>query len=220
MISVKYETKSLNKALKNTLGYSRGFLKGVDMERPTFMNFLGGFVEEALKKYIDARARSNPYALHHVYEPGKVGNSGSRLFKFDTIVTQKYIRFQGSFLPSTGQPLSGGDPFVDKANIMENGISITIAPKNSDVLAFEVDGETVFTRNAIVIEHPGGDAVAGSFGEVVDQFFSQYMTNALLKPLIKDLETADEFVSSFGGDANAGVKAGRKYLQVSGLDIE
>lgn len=185
------------------------------------MRFLAGYTREALYKYIDSRARANPNALHHVYEPNQVGNSGARLYKFEIIPALTKITFIGEFLPSSVPSENSREAFVNKASIMENGIAITITPKNSDVLVFENDGELVFTRNAITIDHPGGDAVAGSFGEVVDQFFTQYLTNALLKPLFKDLSTADEFVKSFStGTRAAGVRAGRKYLQVSGVDFE
>jgi hypothetical protein len=123
-------------------------------------------------------------------------------------------------LPSKKTPSNGGEPFTDKANVMENQISFTISPKNSNVLMFEDEGETVFTTNSIFIEHPGGDAVAGSFGRTVDEFFSNYLTNALLKPLISDLQKANEFTKDFVAGSksgrSAGIKAGRKYLQVFG----
>lgn len=221
LISVKVDSKNLVAKLDRSIDYSQGFLEGVQMEKITFMRFLAGFVREALYKYIDSRARVNPDALHHVYEPNQVGSEGGRLYKFNVIPTINRIMFTGEFLPSKVPPENSSDPFVNKATVMENGISITITPRNSDVLVFEDDGELVFTRNAIIIEHPGGDAVAGSFGRVVDEFFNQYMTNALLRPLFNDLKTADEFVKGFSsGTRAAGVRAGRKYLDVTGVDFE
>jgi hypothetical protein len=207
MIAVKMDTRDLSKILNNTAKYGQGFLEGLQMERLEFNRFLGGLAAEALGKYIDARARGDHAALHHVYEPGV-----------------NIISLNGSFKQSTGTPLTGGDPFYDKARVMENGISITIAPRNSDVLAFEDDGELVFTRESITIEHPGGDFVAGSFGRTVDEFFQSYFTNSILAPLMKDLSTADEFATNFAsgtkGGRPVGVRAGRKYLSVSGMGIK
>jgi len=221
LISVRINSTGFSKKIEDSIDYSRGFLQGVNMEKITFMRFLAGYTREALYKYIDSRSRANPNALHHVYEPNQVGNSEARLYKFEIIPTLTKITFIGEFLPSSVPSENSREAFVNKASIMENGIAITITPKNSDVLVFENDGELVFTRNAITIDHPGGDAVAGSFGEVVDQFFTQYLTNALLRPLFKDLSTADEFVKSFStGTRAAGVRAGRKYLEVSGVDFE
>jgi hypothetical protein len=216
LMLVKFDSSDIDRRLKNSVDYSYGFLDGVEMDKVNFMRFLGGFVAEGLNKYIDSKARMHPNSLHHVYEPNMVGNDGGRLFKFNVVATKNKINFIGSFLPSKGISDTSKEPFVDKANIMENGIAITITPRNSDVLVFEDEGETVFVNTAIVIEHPGGDEVAGAFGEAVNDFFEQYLTNALLSPLIKDLSTADEFLSGFSsGGRGAGVKAGRQYLSVS-----
>ena len=103
---------------------------------------------------------------------------------------------------------------------MENSIQVVIKPKNNDVLVFEDNGETVFTTSAIYIDHPGGDEVAGSFGETVNVFFNSYFTNALLRPLMNKLSTANEFVEYFPSGSrigrNVGVRAGKKYLSVLG----
>ena len=104
---------------------------------------------------------------------------------------------------------------------MENDIQVVIEPKNSDVLVFENNGETVFTTNAIYIDHPGGNEVAGSFGETVSNFFDNYFTNGLLKPLINKLSTASEFTASFSSGArsgsNVGIRAGKEYLNLKGI---
>jgi len=219
LISVRFDDKELVRKLNNSVDYSYGFVEGINMKKFMFMRFLGGYAAEALGKYIDSMARMNPGKLHHVYESNEVGKESARLFEFTVVATAERISFIGSFLPSSKPSEKSKEPLVNKANIMENGIAITISPKKSDFLVFESDdGETVFTRNAIVIEHPGGDEVAGSFGDTVDAFFSQYFTNALLRPLLKDLERADEFVFGFGrGSRSSGVQAGRKYMSTSAL---
>lgn len=225
MLSVKYSTLDFDRKMRNMINYSNGFLNGVQLGKTKFNAILAEYTIKALYKFIDAKARMNPESLHHVYEWGQVGNSGSRLFSFKALPTQRSITIVGEFLPSSSTSPTSNTPFVDKAEVMENAIEVVIEPKNSDVLVFEDEGQTVFTSNAIYIAHPGGDAVAGSFGRVVDEFFIQYFTNAFLKPLIRDLETADEFVEYFaqgvnGGGRSLGIRAGQKYMTPSGVTIE
>ena len=221
MLSVKIDSMQLNKTLNNVVGYSDGFLKGIDMKKIEFNKEVANFTSAALGKYIDAQARMNPLRLHHVYEWGKSGNQASRLFEFDTMVSGRTIHFTGKFLPSKSVSDTSNEPFIDKANIMENSIQVVIEPKNSDVLVFESNGETVFTTNAIYIDHPGGDEVAGSFGETVNDFFENYFTHGLLKPLIDKLSTAREFTASFSSGAksgsNVGINAGKQYLNIQGV---
>jgi hypothetical protein len=223
MLNIKVMTSDVTKMLNNAAAYTSGFLEGIEMEKLEFNRLLGGFAAEALGKYIDAKARSNPYSLHHVYEWGSTGNEGARLFKFSVIATAYSIKITGDFLPSSSIGPTATEPFVDKANIMEEGISIEIKPKNSPVLVFEYNGDMVFTANSIFIDHPGGDAVAGSFGEAVAEFFDVYFSNALLGPLLNQLATATEYTSNFAagtkGGRPVGVKAGRQYMKLSGLEF-
>jgi len=220
MISAKINAMHFNKILKNTVKYSEGFMNGINLKRMEFNYQLANFTSIALGKYIDSQARMNPLRLHHVYEWGKAGNQSSRLFDFDPVVSANSISFTGKFLPSKSVSTTSDQPFVDKANIMENSIQVVIKPKNNDVLVFEDNGETVFTTSAIYIDHPGGDEVAGSFGETVNVFFNSYFTNALLRPLMNKLSTANEFVEYFPSGSrigrNVGVRAGKEYLSVLG----
>lgn len=220
LLIAKFDNRELNRMLNNTVSYSYSFLDGVQMERQTFNRFLGGMAVEALGKYIDVKARAYPSKLHHVYEPGNVGNQSMRLFNFTIDASPTQIKIGGSFLPSKKAPMNDGEPFSQKASIMENGIGILISPVNSDVLAFEDEGEMVFTANSIFIEHPGGDEVAGSFGETINDFFESYFTVAVLRPLIKDLSSAEEFVNNFVAGTKsprvAGVKAGKEYMAIKG----
>lgn len=224
MLKMKIDSKEVDSVLKNAVEYSYGFLDGIEYNRVAYMRFLGGFVVEALGKYIDTKARINPASLHHVYEPGQVGNEDARLFKMTADAGKSTIRISGVFTPSSGTPNSGGDPFINRAEIMENGIEIVIAPKNADVLAFEVDGEQVFSASAIYIANPGGDAVAGSFGRNVESFFNNYLTNAILKPALAKLNNPKEFAQFFSqgtkGGRSVGVAAGRKYFRDMGMTID
>ena len=199
-------------------------MDGIEINQILFNERLAEFTVEALNKYIDSRARVNPEALHHVYEWNQSGKESARLFQITPKVSKRVLTFTGKFLPSRTASNESAEPFVDKANIMENAISITIEPKNSDVLAFTVDGETVFSTTAIHIANPGGDEVAGSFGRTVEQFFSDYFTNALLKPFLKQLQTPSEYYKSFSVGAkvgnSVGIKAGRDYINSARMTIE
>lgn len=222
MLRVKFDTKQINKILNNTVSYSYGFLQGIDMTQITFNELLGEYTVDALNKYIDSQAKADPDAFHHIYEWNAVGNETERLFVIKPKASKNVINFTGFFLQSKTLNENSNTPFSDKAEIMENQISITVAPKNSDFLVFEDQGELVFTSSAVHIEHPGGDAVAGSFGKVVDEFFLSYFTNSLIAPLLEDLSRADEFTNFFpqgakSGGKMTGIKAGKKYLNIKSL---
>jgi hypothetical protein len=212
----KFDSKEINKVLGNTISYSYGFLKGIDIDQIFFNQRLGEFTADAFGKYIDSRSRVNPQAFHHIYEWNCVGQESSRLFELNVKATKRTIHFIGKFLPSKSISSGSEDPFTNKATIMENSIEITIEPKNSEVLAFEYEGETVFSMGPILIANPGGDEVAGSFGRAAEDFFSDYFTNALLKPFMKQLETPREFKQSFSAGAkagsSAGISAGKRYI--------
>jgi hypothetical protein len=168
----------------------------------------------------------NPSSLHHVYEWDQVGNPSARLFDIETSATQTSIIFYGKFLPSKSVSSTSSEPFIRKAEIMENSIMIEISPRSSNVLAFEADGETVFSTDSIYISNPGGDEVAGSFGRVIEDFFENHYTNLVLMQsgIFKKLSTMLEYSKGFdagirGGGFSAGQSAGRKYLTVRGAEI-
>jgi len=224
VLYAKFDSKQVNEILGNAVSYSYGFLEGVEMNQIEFNRKLGEFTVDVFGKYMDSRARVNPQAFHHIYEWNQVGNEGARLFELKSKASKRVINFTGKFLPSRTVSDGSSEPFKDKANIMENAIAITIEPKNSDVLVFQDNGDTVFSMSAIHIANPGGDAVAGSFGKATEEFFSSYFTNALLKPFIKELETPKEFAQSFSagtkGGKPVGIKSGKKYINSARMVIE
>lgn len=224
MLRVKVDSKEINKTLQNAVSYSYGFLDGVEVDQIIFNKRLGEYTAEALKLYIDAQARGNPDALHHVYEWGAVGDKGRRLFEITSTASKRIITFTGTFLQSSIPSPTSNSVFYDKANIMENGIEVIVEPKFSDYLYFEIDGQPVFTTNAVYIANPGGDEVAGSFGKTIESFFDVYFTKSLLRPFMKKLENPVEFAQSFAAGArigrSAGLSAGKKYMRSAGSVIE
>lgn len=224
MLSVKIDSKQINSILTNSVKYSYGFLDGIEMDQILFNQKLGEFTVDALNKFIDSNARANPDSLHHVYEWGQVGDSGGRLFSITPKASKRVINFTGKFLKSSSVSPTSDEPFYDKAEIMENGIDITVEPRDGGVLAFEDNGEMVFTSSAVYIANPGGDEVAGSFGRVVDEFFMSYFTYGLLQDYLSQLAVADEYTRHFasgakGGGRGAGINAGKKYIGSTRMDI-
>jgi hypothetical protein len=222
MIRVRYDTKNFNKTLSNAAEYSLGFLEGAKAGTIVFNTRLAQIAEDALKQYIDIKAKANPESLHHVYEWGRTGDSSSRLFEINSVANKNTIIFTGQFIPSSSVSESSNEPFVDKANIMENSISILVEPRSSDFLAFDVDGQQVFTVNSVFVENPGGDQVAGSFGRAVDDFFETYFTSTILKQsgIFEQLSFPKEFAQNFALGAkigrSAGRKAGMEYMNIKG----
>lgn len=214
------------KTLNNAVSYSVGFTKGAQSARLDFNRELGFFIEEALNKYIDAKARANSESLHHVYEWEQVGSPSGRLFEFNVSATQRTIRLSGRLLPSRSISPTSTEPFVNKAEIMEDRITITIEPENGEFLVFEDDGQTIFTKNSVTVETPGGPAVGGSFEKAVDDFFNNYLTVGLLRSsgIFDKLEYANEYSNRFSQGTrvgeSAGISAGRQYLSIGGIKVE
>jgi len=178
---VSVNTKQFTKEMNNIVEYSLGYLDGVKAGKSVFLKNLGLNVKEVLEKYIDSNARVNPKALHHIYEWSKVGSPDARLYDINYTVSNLGLSFMTNFKQSLSIKNGSNVPFYDKARIMEEGISVVISPKDSNVLVFEEDGETVFTKSSVIVDSPGGDATTGGFENVVDSFFTKYFTQAFLR---------------------------------------
>ena len=165
----------------NIAEYSIGFLDGVQGGKKIFLDNLGNGIVKVLQLYIDSQARTDPQSLHHVYEWYQTGNPSARLFEIESTAKNTGISINATFTQSSSLSYNSNEPFEDKARIMESGQTITIRPKNAKVLAFDVDGEQVFTNKEIKIDNPGGDYVEGSFQDVIDEFFKSYFTQAFLR---------------------------------------
>lgn len=181
MISVKLNSTSLTKDLNNIVQYSLGFIDGVQKGKKVLFSKIGASVKEMLEIFIDANARSNQQALHHVYEWYKTGSPDARLFDIDYTVSNVGLSFYSSFKQSNTIKDGSSTPFYNKAKIMEEGVPLTITPKKAIMLVFEQDGETVFTRGPVEVMNPGGDQVQGAFEKTINIFFKQYFTQSFLK---------------------------------------
>lgn len=217
---------SLEKQLTNIVKYSTGFLEGAQSGKKVFLDNLGGSVIEVLNKYIDAMARSDRDALHHVYEWYQTGSPAARLFDLNYTVSNLGLSVKSSFRQSTSISKDSNRPFYDKARIMEMGIPVTIKPKKASALVFEDAGETVFTKKPVNIPDPGGVEAQGSYQRVFDTFFKSYFTQAFLKSsgLSNYISNPVIYKQNFAAGAVAGrglgVKTGYRWIANAKVGLE
>lgn len=210
MIKTRFNAAAFTKKMNNIVGYSEGFVKGIDNGKSMFLGGIGVRVIEILKQYIDANARVNPQALHHVYEWSRVGSPGARLFDLEYTVSNIGLSFRSTFRQSSTVKDGSNRPFYDKARIMEDGISVIIKPRSASVLAFEENGETVFTKGPVYVDSPGGSMVQGSFERVFDSFFMSYFSQSFLKSsgILDYLNKPTAYKSNFTRGSVAGKSVG------------
>lgn len=177
----KFNSNQFKKDMNNIVNYSIGFLEGVQRGKTVFLKTLGMETVEVMKEFIDSNARVNPQMLHHVYEWTMVGSPDARLYDISYTASNLGLSFRSSFSQSTSIKDGSRTPFYDKARIMEYGIPVTIRPKVAQVLAFDDNGETIFTRGPVQVMNPGGTEVEGGFEKAFDMFFNKYFSQAFLR---------------------------------------
>jgi hypothetical protein len=221
MITVKFNSFDFSKDMESLIQYSIGFTDGVQGGQTQMMKNLGNVTVELLKEFVDSNARTSPALLHHVYEWYHTGSPEARLFDVYDIPTKNKLSFVYGFRQSESIKKGSNVPFYDKARIMEEGKSVVIKPRSSSVLAFDVDGEAVFTRQPITVEKPGGNT-QGQFERTLESFFNNYFAQSFM--LASGLKTYLENPIAFknglksakiGGKA-AGYKAGYKWISGAG----
>lgn len=171
-------------------------------------------IQKDFGAYVDSQARVKPKSLHHVYEWKRIGQPNARLFKLN-VISQDGMSFKigYQFLDSkTLVPTDKGihrHVFKDKAIIMEKGTPVTIRPRFSERLVFEVSGETVFLAKgrAVTVNRPGGKAATNQFSLAYARFFSGNLVNNSIK--------SSGFQKLFGGAMGKALRvpAGIKKVQ-------
>lgn len=179
MISM-FDDRQFMKDMQNIVEYSAGFLDGIQDGKKKFLENIGESTIETLKDYVDTMAKVDPSLLHHVYEWNRTGSPDARLFNLEYVVKGDGLSVSSTFKQSLSVKNGSKVPFYDKARIMEQGIPVTIKPKAAKVLAFEDNGEKVFTKNPVTVSDPGGTDVQGGFESTFDRFFEVYFTQAFL----------------------------------------
>lgn len=211
------DTTKFTKDMNNLVAYATGFLEGIQQGKPALLKQVGLEVKELLEQYIDANARMNPQALHHVYEWYQTGDPAGRLFNIDYVVSVRGLSFTSNFTQSSSIKSGSRVPFENKAIVMEQGKPVTITPRNGSVLAFEDNGETVFTSKPVTVEHPGGES-KGQFEDVFKEFFNKYLSQAFLDVtgLSKHFKTpiafANNLAAGVAGGKPVGIRAGLAWV--------
>jgi hypothetical protein len=223
---VTMNSKSFEMQMNNIVNYSFGFLEGVQKGKKIFLDKLGKGVIQALAQYVDVEARSNPKALHHVYEWNQTGSPTSRLFDLNYTVSNLGLSINSTFKQSRTVSENMTVPFYNKAKIMENGIPVTISPTKSQVLRFSGPSGDVFTKKPIKVDSPGGDAVFGSFESTVDIFISRYFKQSFLRAsglydyIKKPVLYKKNFAAGSKLGKSKGVDTGFKWIVNATIGVE
>lgn len=208
MISIEFDKGGkFVKDMNNLVAYSLGFVDGIKLGKRTFYSKFGETIKLVLGEFIDSMARQNPESLHHVYEWYETGSPNARLFDIHYTVSNIGLSMGGNFRQSTSIKNGSTVPFYNKARVMENGMSVKISPVNSEVLAFNDNGEDVFTKNPVSIDSPGGSAVIGSFERAFDLFMNSYFSQAFMQASGIAKNFTD--MTIFKKNLQAGVKFGK-----------
>ena len=175
-------------------------------------------------------AAANPKAYHHIYEWGHVGDSRHKLFKlrrgdfsngslsiiadFVDSKTPVPIDQALTFAGKNGKSVKNKHVFKKKAQIMEAGQPTRpFAARRAGALVFMSEGRMVFVRrpDTVVIKHPGGRSVKGSFSRQFNRWFNN--PNNISKTLsasglFRDLEiSVAKSLSRRGAGAEASMKS-------------
>lgn len=181
MIVTRFETSGFQKEMKTLISYTNGFLDGARAGKQELLHTIGKKTVEMLNEFIDANARTNDAVLHHVYEWYQSGSPGARLFDIEYNVSGGGLTFSSTFRQSSSVSSGSTVPFYDKARIMEQGIPVRIKPVRAQVLAFEDNGDQVFTKSPVTVRNPGGQQAAGGFKATTDTFFNSYWKQSFLQ---------------------------------------
>lgn len=224
-MKVNFNTAKFDKDMKNFIDYSIGFLEGAHDAKPAFFKEFGRGTIAALNQYIDSHARMNQQSLHHVYEWYQTGSPDARLFKITSMSTTSGFQVTSKFTQSKTIANNSTKPFANKASVMENGMPVHIKPTKG-VLAFDVNGETVFTKKEVTVSNPGGTAVRGSYQQAFDSFFKNYFSQSFLRSsgLLAHLEDVsiykDNIKYGITNGRSVGKTAGYRWLMNAKVGIE
>jgi hypothetical protein len=202
-----FNSNQFKKEMNNIVEYSVGFLEGIQKGKTLFLKTVGVETVELMKEFIDSNARVNPEMLHHIYEWNQTGSPKARLYNISYTTSNLGLSFKSSFSQSISIKNGSRTPFYDKARIMEEGVPVTIRPKVAEVLAFDQNGETVFTKGPVRVDNPGGSQVEGGFEKVFDMFFNRYFSQAFLR--VSGIAAYLENPEVYRKDMNAGKSLGR-----------
>lgn len=226
MIGATFDDRSFNKIMTNIVNYSLGFTEGVQKGKTRLLNSIADEAISILEEYLDSSARVDPASLSHVYEWDSSGDSSARLFELEKQVSKNKIRIFANLLQSQSIKDGSTTPFYDKASIMEKGIPVIIKPKNSMVLAFDQNGETIFTSKEVRVNNPGGEAAEGGFEKAFNSFFNGFASQAILRSgnIANYISNPQDYVKNLRagsvGGKMTGISTGYNWISRAGGVID
>ena len=224
MIKMRVDSRKFNKDMSNIMEYSFGFLEGINRGKKAFYTALGPQIAELASQFIDSNSKVSPELLHHIYEWDRVGSPKARLFDITFVVSNLGLTFNSSLKQSQSIKTGSKVPFYNKAEIMENGVAVTIKPVKAQVLRFEIGGEEIYTSNPVTVDNPGGQT-QGQFKNIVANFFGVYFRQSFLRASgIKDyLENPVVYKKNLqkGKDRgrSEGIKTGYRWIVSAGVRV-
>jgi hypothetical protein len=183
MITANFNANHLVNTIKNVVSYSEGYIQELNSSKEKIARDVTKDSVRAFYDFLDGLALAHPGMLHHVYEWGQVGNPTARLFELSTQVSRSTGVVTAEFLQSDSISETSSEPFVNKAEIMEDGIPVVINEKDAQALFFVIDGEEFFRVGPIYIANPGGSSTRGSFVKAFDEFYGRYFEEVYLKAI-------------------------------------
>lgn len=206
MLKVVFDSKQFTKEMNNIMKYSTGFVQGIERGKKALYAGLGPQISELASQFVDANARVSPELLHHVYEWHRTGSPEARLFDIDFTISNIGLTFKSSLKQSTSIKNGSNVPFYNKAQIMENGVGVTIKPKKASALRFEINGQEIYTSREVQVENPGGQT-QGQFENTISNFFGVYFRQSFLQS--SGLAQYFRYPKVYEKKLNAGKRGGR-----------
>lgn len=226
MITTQVNLDVFFKQMTNITEYSIGFTEGVERGMGNLIQKIGQLAVDNIKEYIDSSARVNPQALHHVYEWYQTGSPDARLFDVEyTKNGMSGVFVFANFKQSLSVRNGSNVPFANKAESMENGERLVIKPKSSKVLAFESNGEEVFTQKPVIISEAGGGETTNSFEKIFESFFNNYFSQSFLQTsglydyLSKPTDYKKNVRAGSRGGRSVGISTGQAWVTKAGGKI-
>jgi hypothetical protein len=218
-ISIKLKTKDFEQAINGLIEYSDGFFQETKRSSKIVTERLARGSIKEFYRYLDSLAATNPGMLHHVYEWGSVGSPSQRLFELKSALKQNQAVITANFLPSSSIADGSTEPFVDKAEIMEEGIPVVVDNVNAKALFFEIDGEEFFRLGPIVIENPGGPNVRGQFVAQFEEFYGRYFEEMYLRAIrfYDHFKNPSEYKKNIGAIKSGNARSEGKRSAISWL---
>jgi hypothetical protein len=222
-ITAKFDDTKFINDMNSIIEYSFGFIDGAKKATPVFLQNLGSLIQQKMGEYVDVMARLEPQKLKHVYEFGMNGTESGRLFDINYRVSGNGLSVNSSFRQSSVAGESG-QIFYNKAKIMEEGIPVTIKPKRK-VLAFNDNGEMVFTQKPVTVKDPGGPQAQNGYETTIRSFIESYFSQSFLHAtgLDKHLSEPTYYKSGLSsakvGGRAAGERQGYEWLAKAGVSL-